>query len=124
MKIYAVRDRLIDYFMQPFVGQSDKQVLSALSETINRDHTHAIQAAPHHFEVWELGEVDEDTGEIRPKRQLLADCASLVRASVRTDPGAEPGGRPNGTTAGSRTGPAGGDHRKAVPGERGPADPL
>lgn len=85
MKIYAVRDRLVDYYMQPFVGQTDKQVLAALAATINnKEQTSAIQAAPHHFEIWTLGEVDEETGRITPKLELLADAASLIRSGVRT----------------------------------------
>lgn len=84
MNIYAVRDRLIDYYMQPFVGPSDKEVMSALARTVNNTgDTNGITQAPHHFELWELGKVD-DEGNITPTRKLVCDCASLIRAGVRT----------------------------------------
>ena len=89
MKIYSVKDRLIEYFQQPFIGQGDKQVLAALAFAINKDEdTNAICQAPHHFELWSLGEIDEETGVITPRQELVADCASLIRRSVR-DPETE-----------------------------------
>lgn len=97
MKIYAIRDRLLDYFQQPFVGPTDKQVLAGLGQAINSpENMNAISQAPHHYELWELGSVDEETGAITPHRAVVADCASLVRGGVRgagTDrPGAVTGG--------------------------------
>lgn len=85
MKIYAVRDRLIHYFMTPFCGADDKQVLAGLANHINNpEGTYdAIKQAPHHFEIWKLGEVQEN-GLITSKIDFLADCSSLVRASVRS----------------------------------------
>lgn len=84
IKIYAVRDRLIDYYMQPFIGPSDKEVMSALARTINNtEDTNGIAQAPHHFELWELGTIGEE-GEITPTRKLVCDCASLIRRGVRS----------------------------------------
>lgn len=84
MKIFAVRDRLLDYYMQPFVGPSHKEVQAALARTVNNfEDTNGISQAPHHFELWELGEITEE-GHITPTRILICDCASLVRAGVRS----------------------------------------
>lgn len=83
MNIYAVRDRLIDYYMQPFVGPNEKEVMAALARTVNsQEDTNGITQAPHHFELWELGNVDEE-GHINPTRRLVCDCASLIRTGVR-----------------------------------------
>ena len=68
--------------MQPFAAPSDKEVLAAVSRTINSGETSDIAQAPHHFEIWQLAEVQED-GHIEPKRELIADCASLVRRDLR-----------------------------------------
>lgn len=89
MRIYAIRDRLIDYFMQPFVGPDDKNVLASVARLVNQGEiTSDITQAPHHFEVWQLGEVQED-GTVVAHKELLADCASLVRdVRNRTDAGA------------------------------------
>lgn len=85
-KIYAVKDRLLEYFMQPFAAPGDKEVMGALATTINRalknEEPYDIAQAPHHFEIWELGEVDED-GHIIPSRRLICDCSSLVRGDIR-----------------------------------------
>jgi len=87
--IYAIRDRLIDYFQTPFVAAGDKQVMASLATLINdKEATHAVAQAPHHFEIWKIGTITED-GYLTPTRQLLADCASFVRRDVRN--GAAPG---------------------------------
>lgn len=108
MKIYAVRDRLIDYYMQPFIAPTDKQVMGAISTTINNpEQTSAIQAAPHQFEIWTLGEIDEESGKVTARLELVADCASLVRRDLRDRAPHEPGVKTNGTVAGSREGAPG-----------------
>lgn len=101
MKMYAVRDRLVDYFLQPFFAPSDAQALSAVAMTVNdQESKHAITLHPEHFEVWRLAELDENTGQIGGNREFLQDAASLFRGDVweagdpraETIPGA-PGGR-------------------------------
>lgn len=83
MKIYAVRDRLIGYFMQPFVGPDDKNVLASVARLINQNEvTSDIAQAPHQFEVWRLGRVEED-GTIVPDKEYLQDCSALVRRDIR-----------------------------------------
>ena len=83
MKIYAIRDRLLDYYMQPFAGPEDKAVLASIARMINTQGEQSdIAQAPHHFEVWELGSIDEE-GHINPTRKLIADCSSLVRPGIR-----------------------------------------
>ncbi|WNK13645.1 MAG: nonstructural protein [Microvirus sp.] len=78
MKIYAVRDRLIDYFMTPFVAHEDKQVLATVADTINQEGMSGIQQAPHHYEIWRLGGVSEE-GNVYIDKEFLADCGTLVR---------------------------------------------
>lgn len=92
MKIYAIRDRLIDYFMQPFVGPDDKSVLASVARLVNQGEvTSDIAQAPHQFEVWTLGIIQED-GTITPERGYLGDCSSLIRRDIR----------PTGTAEGHR----------------------
>lgn len=91
MRIFAVRDRLIDYYMQPFAAPGVKDVLAALANQVNTENQgNAIYQAPHHFEVWQLGIVSED-GHITPEREFIADLSSLVRAGVRQT--GQPGAR-------------------------------
>lgn len=80
MNIYAIRDRLIDYFMQPFAAHSDKDVLNSLANMLSRENSNdPVAQAPHHFEIWKLCEIDQDTGWVTGKPDFLADCSTLVR---------------------------------------------
>lgn len=112
MHIYAIRDRLIDYYLRPFAANDDKEVMASIATGINQgDQNSALAQTPHHFEIWRLGSVTE-TGDIRPGKELIADCASLVRGSIRR--GSIPGApEAPGATEPSR-GPTSGDR----------ADPL
>lgn len=84
MNLYAIRDRLLDYYMQPFVGPTDKQVLASIANIVNSETSeNAITKAPHHFEIWRLAKITEATGWVERQLSLLADCSSLVRPGVR-----------------------------------------
>lgn len=93
MKIYALRDRLIDYYLTPFAAPGDKDVLSGIANIVNNGaDTDAVKQAPHHFEIWRIGEVQEN-GTIEPTKEFIADCSSLVRRDVRQS------GKPPGATS-------------------------
>lgn len=101
MKIYSIRDRMMDYFMQPFIGPDDKPVIAGVAEQINGDGIHAINRTPHYFEIWRLGEINEE-GEVTAAKELIAECGSLVRGSVREQPA--PGDRTLPQAPGSQQG--------------------
>lgn len=105
MNIYAIRDRLLDYYMQPFAGPEDKAVLAAIARTINStENMSDVAQAPHHFEVWKLGHVTVD-GHIVPERELIADCAGLIRPDIRKS--GKPQGNPAESDAGGSHSPTG-----------------
>lgn len=83
LKLYAIRDRLLGYFMQPFPGPSDHQVKAAVAHNVNEGGTHAINQAPHQFELWRLAGFDETTGKVTAEPEYLCDLSSLIRGSVR-----------------------------------------
>lgn len=86
MKLYAIRDRLLDFMAPPFVAPSDNQVKQALANTVNMGKdTDAYKAAPHHFELWSLATITEK-GEVTAKAEFLCDLSSLVRTDLRTEP--------------------------------------
>lgn len=89
MKLYAVRDRLLEIFQQPFVAHSDSQVMSSLAKVVNsQEEGNVITATPGDFELWSLAEIEEETGRVKADPKFLANCARFVRGSVR---GAGPG---------------------------------
>jgi len=96
MKIYAVRDRLLDYYGDPFMGPTDNSVLAAMASNINNPESKRDFAqAPHHFEIWRLGEINEN-GDVTKDKELLCDCASLIRPGIRlaTEAGTDQNARP------------------------------
>lgn len=122
MKLYAIRDRLIDYYMQPFVGQSEKQVIASLANIINEEgNTSAIAQKPEHFELWRLAEIDETTGQVQGDREFICDAGSLVRSGIRNDGSGKPGGTPMETPQRGSRGQAGQAPEGASPAERAPA---
>lgn len=86
MKIYCLRDRLLDYLVQPFLAPGDNQVKASLSDLINSEQSvNAVTKAPHHFELWCLGEIHQD-GTVEGQRSLICEASSLVRTGLREDP--------------------------------------
>lgn len=123
MKIYAIRDRLIDYYMAPFTAPDDNEAKAGVAFTINNEETRsAINQAPHHFELWRLGEIHKE-GHLKPAREFLADCSSLVRTGVRSGRTGTAGGGTNGGRQaeaggpGADSGPAPGPHQGQAPGQ-------
>lgn len=94
MKIYALRDRMLDYFLNPFAAPADTDVLGSISNLVNAGDMSGLAQAPHHFEVWRLGEVTVD-GNIVASKELLAEAHSLIRPKAGKG---ELGPRPNGGT--------------------------
>lgn len=110
MRLYAIRDRLLDYFLQPFVGPSDRQVKAAVAENVNnRESQHAVAQAPQQFELWRLAEIDETTGQVQGEREYLCDLNSLVRGGVR--PAGDAAAAALAAATGERTGAAQGTDR-------------
>lgn len=71
---------MIGYYLNPFVAPDDNQVLASISADISRqDNVNAIAYAPHQFQVWQLGEIN-DEGIIKPHKELICDVHTLVRA--------------------------------------------
>ena len=84
--IYAVRDRLLDYFQQPFIATDTKAVQAALAELVNnQESAHAIAQAPQHFELFKIGAVTED-GHVYGTHELICECSALIRARLRNEP--------------------------------------
>jgi len=82
VNIYAIRDRLLNYYQAPFAAHTDQDVLHALTVRINTDQGRhdLVQKAPHHFEIWKLGSVQED-GHLIGRPEFLADLSTLIRAT-------------------------------------------
>lgn len=83
MKIIAVKDILLDYFMTPFCTHSVHEAIGGIAAVINNpENQDAISKSPSQFQIWLLGEVDPE-GAVTARRELLASCHSLVRPVER-----------------------------------------
>lgn len=79
MKIYAIRDKLINYYMVPFAAPNDNDVKAGIANAVNNlEENSAIAQAPSQFEIWHLGEVTED-GCIVADKFLVCDANTLIR---------------------------------------------
>jgi len=67
--------------MTPFAAPNEKEVMASIAVAVNNlEENNAIAKAPHHFEIWHLGQVLED-GTIVAEKYLVADCNTLIRPS-------------------------------------------
>lgn len=113
---------MLEYYMPPFVGETDRQVMASLAQTVNNPgNMNAIAQTPHHFELHQLADVDEDTGKITPKHEYICDCSTLVRPSVR-GAGAT-GGAESKTPIGRSSSPSAGLSANTSANPRAPANP-
>lgn len=87
MNLYALRDRMIDYYIQPFAAPGDNEVIAAIAQRVNtQGDPDAISQAPHHFQIWKLAEFNQETGHLTGEPKLIAECAGLIRSRVREEP--------------------------------------
>lgn len=99
MKLYAIKDILIDYFLQPFAAPDDPSVLAAIARSVNSGEISDLAQAPHHFQIWQIAEIDKD-GHVTPRRELLAECSSLIREGIRES--RKPGSQPTPSATGTK----------------------
>lgn len=65
MKIVAVRDRAIDSFGTPFFVHTTGQAMRSFTDEMNREDS-VMGAHPEDYDLYEIGEYFESTGEILP----------------------------------------------------------
>jgi len=101
LKLYAIRDRMLDYYQRPIALDNPQDLLATLARRLNNPEapqSDEISQAPDHFEVWQIATVD-DQGHIGAERQFITNCSNLIRGGVRKIQPAG-GSRPPGEAAG------------------------
>lgn len=81
--IYAIRDRMLDYFQPPVCVHRVQDLMAAIAKGINGEGEakNELAQAPDHYELWKIGEVD-DQGHIRAEREFVSNCSQLIRTGV------------------------------------------
>ena len=72
MPIVAVKDLSIPAFMQPTTVRATGQAVRGFQDEVNRAaQDNNLYNHPEDFELWHLGNFDEDSGEFESNPQLL-----------------------------------------------------
>lgn len=74
-QVFAVRDRALDAFMQPFFVQSPGVAVRSFSDEVNRPESPMCNH-PDDYDLYHIAEYDESTGKIIP----LEDVRMVSRA--------------------------------------------
>lgn len=61
LKVFAIKDRALNAYMQPFFMHTTGQAIRAFTDNINDEKS---QAYPHpdDYDLWELGDFEDSTG--------------------------------------------------------------
>lgn len=79
--IYAVKDLAVQAFGQPFFCRARGEALRSFQdETNTEDGKSAIAAHPEHYELYYIGQYNEEAGEIvATPPELVARANDLIR---------------------------------------------
>ncbi len=81
-KLYAVRDKLADTYIQPFVNHNDETAKRDFAKNINNPGT-PIYSSPEDYSLHYIGEFNNTTGELISDQQLplkIAEATQLKEA--------------------------------------------
>ena len=76
-QIYAMKDNLANVFMQPQLFQNENVALRNFSEIINGQSL--FKNNPADFELWKLGEFDDQEGFITSAPEKMATGLSVKK---------------------------------------------
>ena len=78
--IYAVKDLAVQAFGNPFVTRAQGEAMRSFQDEVNKkDGQSAIAQHPEDYELYKLGEWDDNTGVITPQTpELVARAKDLI----------------------------------------------
>lgn len=77
MKIYGIFDRAIQAFAaMPFFQPTNAAAIRVMKDELNRQGSQ-LAAHPEDFELLHLGDFNEETGEIKPNKELVVRLQDL-----------------------------------------------
>lgn len=63
LQIFAIRDRQLNAYMQPFFAPTAGAATRSFRDIVN-EQGHALNKHPEDYELWHLGEYDDNNGHI------------------------------------------------------------
>lgn len=81
MQIFAIRDRALGAYMQPWVAQTPGQATRMFQDELGSNES-PMNKHPDDYDLYHIGEFNQDTGVLIPKEsaQLLASGKNLKQA--------------------------------------------
>ena len=78
-KMFAIKDVKMNIYMEPWFRRDVPLAIRDFRQIAN-DDKNQINQYPQDFELWELGQLDDETGEFKsPSKHCLCQATSVVR---------------------------------------------
>lgn len=79
LKIFSVKDKIVEAFLQPFFSPTIGSAIRSLTEVVN-DPQSPFAKNPHDYTLYQIGEFDDWSGQVTPMdSQRLVPLADLVK---------------------------------------------
>ena len=78
LKIYSIKDTKVG-FMQPFYQANQAVAIRAFNNAVNAKEINNINQNADDMELWELGEFDDQTGEIKSEVKYVIKANDLIK---------------------------------------------
>lgn len=78
LKIYSIKDTKVA-FMQPFYQANQAVAIRNFNNAVNAKETNNINQNADDMELWELGEFDDQTGEIKSEVKYVIKANDLIK---------------------------------------------
>ena len=82
--MYAIRDQLVGY-LSPSLAKNDDVAIRQFSMMINGDEGTLLATSPQYFDLYKVGEFDEEKGELIPKKPIELVVTGLSIKKGDTD---------------------------------------
>lgn len=76
-KMYSIYDRKTQVYHPPFIGQNDLSVKRDLAVRWSKKDNF-IRMFPDDYQIWELGQFDDCSGEFKPDKARLVCNAQVI----------------------------------------------
>ena len=80
LKIYSIKDTKVAY-MQPFYQNNEAVAVRNLANAVNSSQLNNINQNLEDMELWQLGEFDDQTGEITSEIKFVVKAIDLKKES-------------------------------------------
>lgn len=80
MKLYSIYDKPAKTYQQPWVAPHDVQAIREITKAVNDPRPeNMLYVHVKDFELYCIGEFNQDTGDITPENRLLAPCEQMQK---------------------------------------------